>query len=91
MGSDFSFSVQRGPPDGSIVKIVHDKFSYTAGTDDVPIPNDLMKIGTEVKALKTVNLFQSRDIYEPITVTKVMFRDGTTDVYLTKNLAPIKK
>ena len=87
MGAGFSF-VTKGPPDGSIVKIVHDKFSHTAGTDDTPIPNELLKIGEKVKAIKTLNLYQSRDTCEPITVTKIMFRDGKTDVYLTKNLAP---
>ena len=88
MGAEFSFAT-KPLPEGAIAKIVHDKFSYTAGTDDTPIPSDLLKLGEHVKVIKSGTLYQSRDYGDPISYTKVMFRSGKHDVYLTVNLKPV--
>jgi len=91
MGLNYSFYVKNPPPNGSVMKIVHDKFSYTCGLDDDPIPANLLRLGETVKVINTVNLYQSRPNFEPITVSKVMFKNGDkydTDVYMTKNLGP---
>jgi hypothetical protein len=74
------------PPNNSLVKIKHDKFS-----SDEHITDDIMRIGNPAKVLKTANIYQSRPNAPQITVSQVQFRDGKIEAYMTVNLCPINK
>lgn len=78
---NYNFRAQNIPPVGSIVKIQHDKFSKDEGITD-----DIMRIGHPAKILKTANIYKSRPNAPDITVSKVQFRDGKTESYMTVNL-----
>ena len=69
------------PPVGSVVRIQHDKFSKDEGITD-----EIMRIGQQAQVLKTANIYQSRPNAPPISVSRVKFRDGTTEAYMTVNL-----
>ncbi len=72
--------------EGTVVKIVHDKF-----TVDNEIPNKVLRVGDVGKVVYTTNMMQSRPSSRPITVSKVIFQDGKSDIYLTNNLLAAKK
>jgi len=90
MGASYSFSLKQSqiPANGVISKIIHDRFSSTCGLNDDAMPPNLLRLGEPVKILYTTNLKQSRPNFEPITVSRVQFKDGTIDLYITKNVLP---
>jgi hypothetical protein len=76
------------PPlaEGTVVKIVHDKFTH-----DNEIPEKVLRVGDIGKVVYTTNMLQSRPNARPITVSKVVFQDGKSDIYLTNNLLAARK
>lgn len=80
MGNKYSFT-QPTLPEGTIAVIKHDKF-----TTDEEIPNDILKTGSVVKVMHSTNMMQSRPNARPITISRVLFKDGTTEVHLNNNL-----
>ena len=82
MGNYNFKSAQHQP--GTIVKIVHDKYSQ-----DQEIPDDLMSANNRVRIVKTSNLFKSRADAPDVTVSKVQTKDNTFEAYLTINLTKV--
>lgn len=80
MGQSSSFYVKNQPPNGTIAIICQNQY-----TTENEFPNDILRVGEKVKVLKTFNLLQSRP-GEIVTVSKVLFPDGTIEIYPTTNL-----
>ena len=78
---NYNFTVSKIPQKGQIVRIVHDEYSKFQ-----EIPNDIMKIGQQAQVIDTKNLYKSRPNFPDISVSRVKFKDGTVDTYMTKNL-----
>jgi len=77
---NYNFRTQLHPP-GSRVVITHDEYSKYQ-----EIPDNVLRTGQEAQVLKSVNMFQSRKEAPMITVSKVKFRDGYVDTYISTNL-----
>jgi hypothetical protein len=80
MGNSYNFRANK-PIDGSIMKVKHDAFSKDEGITD-----EIMRTGQPVKVLRTQNIYQSRPNAPTVTVSRVQFRDGKTEAYMTVNL-----
>lgn len=78
---NYQFKVPNPPGPGTIVTIHDDRFSK-----ENEVPPDLLHTGSAAKIIKTVNMYQSRKDCEPITVSKVLLKNGKTEVYLTTNI-----
>lgn len=78
---NYILTVPNPPPTGTVVTIHDDQFSK-----DNEIPADLLGKGQQAKVIKSINLYQSRPGVKPITVTKVQFKDGKTQAYLSTNI-----
>jgi hypothetical protein len=70
-------------PPGTIVTVVHDKF-----TRSEELPDSMLKIGSVAKVVKTFDMIKSRPTAKDITLSKITFKDGSSNLYLTTNLAP---
>lgn len=69
-------------PPGTKVVVVRDPF-----TKD--IPDEILGLGKQGIVEYTINMEKSRPNAPDITLSKVVFRDGSSEVYLTKNLKQI--
>jgi hypothetical protein len=80
-----NYNFRQAPiPAGKTAIIVHDRF-----TKDEKLSDDVIRAGQKVKVLGTTNMQQSRPNAKPITISKVLFSDGSSDIYLTNNLKPL--
>jgi hypothetical protein len=81
MGANYSSNQTGIPKPGTLVKIVHNKYSR-----DEDIPDDILKAGATVKVINTQNMLKSRPNFPDLSVTKVQFQNGSYETYLTNNL-----
>jgi len=81
MGS-YNFKAQ-SLPQGTKVKIVHNPLTRE------DIPGNMLKLGQVGTVVSSKNMLQSRPGPPPISVTKVLFQDNSSNVYLTTNLSRI--
>ena len=78
---NYQFRSQNPPQPGSIVTIHDDKFSH-----ENEVPSDLLYKGQAAKVIKTINLYQSRSECPPITVSKVVLKNGKTEAFPVTNI-----
>lgn len=87
---NYNFKVNNPPVNGSMVRIIQDKFST-----DEEIPDDVLGTGLVGKVINTHDLYQSRPNAPKITVSKVLLKDKNgntyTEAFFTTNLQPLNK
>jgi hypothetical protein len=81
MGNKYSLFVGTPPEPGKLAVIKDNDY-----TKSWEFPNDVLRKGQLVKVVKSGRLLKSRPGAPDITVSTIMYRDGTIDALFSSNL-----
>jgi hypothetical protein len=81
MGNKHSLFVSNPPEPGKLAVIKDNEF-----TREWEFPNDVLRRGQLVKVIKSGRLLKSRPGAPDISISTIMFRDGSIDAIFSSNL-----